>query len=153
MKSCLSLSAIVLTVLHLVPAAAQETAAIPVPVRPIFPGQSLNSAEITTKLFYMPDASRSSYVTNKDQLIGKEALQTLSAGKPIALRLIRLTEDVKKGQPTKAIYSSGTIEIQGKLVPLINGTVGQVVQARNTSSGSVVNAMVMEDGTLLVVEK
>jgi flagellar basal body P-ring formation protein FlgA len=132
---------------------AQEAIMMPVPTRPIFPGQNLDSAEFTSKLFNVWDSARTSYAMQQDQLIGKQAIRTLAAGKPIALRSIRETEDVTKGNPTKAVYTSGSIEIQGLLVPLTGGTVGQVVRARNAASGNIVSAMVMDGGTLLVIEK
>ena len=134
-------------------ALAQDTLSMPVPLRTIYPGQNVDAVDIGKKLFTVPDVSRSTYVLQNEQLAGKEAVRTLAAGKPIPLSFVRTKEDVKKGQPTKAIYNSGTIEIQGMLMPLTGGTVGQVVQARNAASGHTVNALVLDGGTLLVVGK
>jgi flagellar basal body P-ring formation protein FlgA len=132
---------------------AQEAQLMPVPAQTIYPGQSLDAAEFVMKLFNVPDSSRTTYVFAKEQVSGKEAIRTLAMGKPIALRSIRTLEDVKKGVPTKAIYSAGSIEIQGLLVPLSGGTIGQTVEARNTTSGGIVKALIVTGGSLLVVGK
>ena len=134
-------------------ASAQEALLMPVPSRTIFPGQRLDGVNFTVKLFNVWDSARAAYVLQQDQLTGKEAIRTLAAGKPIALVSIQDAEEVKKGQATKAIYKSGDIEIQGMLVPQTGGAVGQTLRARNASSGNTVNAMVLEDGTLLVIGK
>lgn len=126
---------------------------MPVPTRSIFPGESLFASDFILKLFIVNEALRKSYVFEQQQFERMEATRTLQAGKPVLLRWIRTAEDVRKGQPTKTLYSSATIEIQGMLVPLSGGSVGQMVEARNPASGSVVRALVMDDGTLLVPSK
>jgi flagellar basal body P-ring formation protein FlgA len=131
----------------------QEVRLMPVPVVPIYPGQSLEESDFTMKLFSVNEALRKSYVFERHQVIHMQAVRTLAAGRPVLLRFIRTAEDVRKGQPTKAIYASGTIEIQGLLVPLTGGSAGQVIETRNAASGGIVSALVREDGTLLVVAK
>jgi flagellar basal body P-ring formation protein FlgA len=132
---------------------AQEAQLMPVPVRSIFPGESLDDSDFTLKLFNVTDALRKSYAFERNQFIRMEAVRTLVVGKPVLLRSIRTAEDVRKGQPTKAIYTSATVEIQGNLVPLTGGSAGETIEARNPASGSIVRAVVKEDGTLLVLTK
>lgn len=134
-------------------AKAQEAQLMPVPLRPIYPGETLKQSDFTLKLFNVNTAFRTAYVFEPSQFVRMEAVRTLGVGKPVLLRSIRTVEDVKKGQPTKAVYSSSTIEIQGTLVPLSGGSVGDAIEARNPVSGAVVRAIVSEDGTLLVVAK
>lgn len=132
---------------------AQEAQLMPVPLRAIYPGEILESSNFTMKLFNVTPALRASYVFEQNQYERKEAVRTLAVGKPFLLQSIRTAEDVKKGQPTKAIYSSNTVEIQGTLVPLTGGSVGEVIEARNPASGGVVKAIVADGGTLLVIAK
>jgi flagellar basal body P-ring formation protein FlgA len=134
-------------------AIAQEVLLMPVPSQTIFPGQRLDDVKFTVKLFNVWESARSAYILQQDQLTGKESIRTLAAGKPIARVSIQDAEEVKKGQATKAMYKSGDIEIQGVLVPQTGGAIGQTLKARNASSGNSVNAVVLEDGTLLVIGK
>ena len=153
MNRWLPISIVCLTFGMTLTVCAQETLLMPVPVRPIYPGQILDEAEFTMKLFTVPNSSRAVYAFEMQQISSKEAVRTLAEGKPVNLRAIRAIEDVKKGQPTKAVYTSESIEIQGMLVPLTGGSVGQVVEARNAASGGIVKALVIGGGTLLVTGK
>ncbi len=134
-------------------AEAQENRLLPVPIRTIFAGQALIASDITMRLFTVSDQSRRSFVFEQVQLVDMEAARTLAVGKPIALGSLRATEDIKKGQPTKAVYNSGGIEIQGVLMPLTGGSEGQTIEARNASSGGIVKVQVLTDGTLAVIGK
>ncbi len=132
---------------------AQEATLLPVPIGPVFPGQRLDQAGVTEKLFTASAASRQTYVFGRDQLDHMEAARVLQAGKPIPLRSLRLAEDVKKGQAVKAVYNQGSIEIQGLLMPLGGGSSGQMIDARNISSNEIIRARVLPDGSLLVIGK
>lgn len=132
---------------------AQQAQLMPVPVRPIYPGESLKQSDFSMKLFSVSPALRTAYVFDQNQFVHMEAVRTLARGKPVLLKSIRSAEDVKKGQPTKALYSSDTIVIQGTLVPLSGGSVGEAIDARNPASGGVVRAVIVEGGTLLVLAK
>lgn len=132
---------------------ADETLLLPVPMRTVFVGQSLDEAELTVKLFYVSESSRRNYVVENEQLSRMEAARTLPVGKPILLNAIRKLLDVKKGRPVKAVYQSGDIEIQGLLSPTSSGSIGQVIEARNTTSGGIVKVEVSSNGTLMVIGK
>jgi flagellar basal body P-ring formation protein FlgA len=132
---------------------AQNVQALPVPNRTIFPGESLKPSDFVKKLFNVNEGMRQAYAFDENQFDSMETARTLAAGKPVLLRSIRILEQVKKGQPTRAVYSVNAIEIQGTLVPLANGSVGQTVEARNTASGAIVHAVVQQDGTLQVISK
>ena len=153
MRKLFSFSFVLLCVAFAQQARAQDAQLMPVPLRPIYPGESLKQSDFTMKLFNVSPPLKSVYVFNSSQFARMEAVRTLSTGKPVLLKSIRTAEDVKKGQPTKAVYSSDTIEIQGTLVPLTGGSVGEAIDARNPVSGGVVRAVIIEGGTLLVLAK
>ncbi len=135
------------------PGIAGEEVLLPVPESSVFAGQRLSASQFTLKLFIVSHSSRQSYVFDVKQLARMQALRTLVAGKPIALRSLRLIDDVSKGRPTKAYYVSDTIEIQGMVIPLASGSSGEIIDARNAASQEIVKAEVMADGTLLVRQK
>jgi flagellar basal body P-ring formation protein FlgA len=132
---------------------AQNAELLPVPVRSIFPGETLQQSDFAMKLFQVTEAQRLSFAFELGQLQDMEAARTLAVGKPIPLRAIKTVEDVQKGQPAAAIYVADTVEIQGTLVPLTGGSSGQTIEARNPASGSIVRAKVMANGKLMVLAK
>jgi flagellar basal body P-ring formation protein FlgA len=134
-------------------AAAEELTLMPVPLRTIFPGQPLDASEFTMKLFSVPESARQSYVFEKEKILHMEAARSLTAGNPVKLLAIHAIKDVKRGLPTKAVYASGQIEIQGLLLPVTDGSAGEIIETRNMFTHVVVKAEVLPDGTLLVVQK
>jgi flagella basal body P-ring formation protein FlgA len=146
-------SILVFTCICLDMASADDTAWMPVPARPVLPGQSLARVEFVPKLFAVSAISRQNFVFRAEQFEHMEATVVLAAGKPVAIRTLRRVEDVKKGQLTKAVYSIGTIDIEGLLLPLSGGSAGQIIDARNTTSHEIVRAEVLSDGSLRVVRR
>lgn len=132
---------------------ATETLLIPVPLRTIYVGESVNNADLTMKMFSVSETSRKTYAIDVDQFSRMEAARVLIAGKPVSLRSLRNIEDVKKGQQVKAIYFNGVIEIQAMLLPLSNGSIGDVIEAKNVGSGNTVKAQIASDGSLIVIGK
>jgi flagellar basal body P-ring formation protein FlgA len=151
-RRCLDFAASLLLV-STVETSASETLLIPVPVRTIYAGEIVNNADLTMKLFSVSETSRKTYATEVDQFSRMEAARVLIAGKPVSLRSLRNMEDVKKGQMVKAVYLNGVIEIQTTLLPLSNGSIGDIIEARNAGSGNTVRAQIASDGSLIVIGK
>lgn len=134
-------------------AARAETMALPVPTRTIFPGQVIQDADFTRKDFEVSGVAKLNFVISLDQMQDKEAVQVLPVGKAIPLAALAKASAVRKGKETIAHFIASGIDIQGVLSPLRDGIAGQIVPSRNPSSGLIVNALVMADGSLSVSEK
>jgi len=146
------MGAIALTLLGCGQASA-ETMALPVPLRTIFPGQTITDADFVQKEFDVSAVAKLNFVLTVDQTQHKQAAKILFIGKPIPIAAMVKANDVRKGQETIARFSADGIEIQGALSPLSDGVVGQIVPCRNLTSGIIVDALVMADGSLSVSEK
>jgi flagella basal body P-ring formation protein FlgA len=134
-------------------AAQAETMALPVPTRTILPGQLIDDADFSQKNFEVSAVAKLNFVISFDQMRQKEAAKLMTAGKPVPMSAIRKANDVHKGQQTIARFSEDGIEIQGILSPLNDAVAGQIVRCRNPSSGIMVDALVLENGSLSVSGK
>jgi flagellar basal body P-ring formation protein FlgA len=134
-------------------AEAQQAHLMPVPTRIILPGEPLDTSDFTMKLFTASDSLRKSFAFDPKQFERMEASRPLAAGKPVALKALRVSENVKKGQPTKAIYASPNVEIHSILIPQTGGSAGTDINARNPVSGQMIRAKILEDGTLQVIAR
>ena len=83
-------------------------------------------------------------------MIGKVARRTLVAGKPIPNNGFVEPSLLTRGVTTEARFQSGGLTISALVMPLQNGALGAMVQARNIDSGQVITGVVQSDGTLLV---
>ena len=137
-------------VIFLVVPAAAELRSLPVPALTLYPGDRISPDVMAGKVFSVNAANLQSYVIELRQLDGKYARRTLVAGQPIALASIKERDAVQKGITAPAIYQSGGLVITTVLMPLESGAAGQLIQARNTESGLIVQARVGEDGSLIV---
>ena len=130
-----------------------ETMALPVPIRTIFPGQVIQDADFTQKDFEVSAVAKLNFVVSLDQIQNKEAGKILPVGKAIPLVALAKANDVRKGKETVAHFVADGIDIQGVLSPLRDGVAGERIPCRNPSSGLIVDALVMADGSLSVSEK
>ena len=130
-----------------------EIVTMPVPLQTIYPGQPLRPEDFLLKSFSVNDVARQNFAIRIDQLLDKEPVTVLMSGRPIALKSIKQADDVKSGKLTVARFVEDGIEIQGVLMPRQNGSAGQIIEARNPTTGVVLNVMVLADGTLSVAEK
>lgn len=132
-------------------AAATPTAVIlPVPAATIYPGDHISEEMLTEKQFYVQAGRPHSFVEDAAPVIGKVARRTLIAGKPIPNNAFAEPNLLTRGIATEARFVSGGLTISALVVPLQNGALGGVVQARNVDSGQVISGVVQADGTLLV---
>jgi flagellar basal body P-ring formation protein FlgA len=153
MVKCCQLLVSLAVGLTVAPTAQAETMALPVPTRTILPGQLIDEADFSRKNFEVSSVAKLNFVVSLDQMQHKEAARILMAGKPIPISSLTKAKDVHKGQQTIAHFSEDGIDIQGFLSPLNDAAAGQIVRCRNPSSGIMVDALVMENGSLSVSER
>jgi flagellar basal body P-ring formation protein FlgA len=127
-----------------------EQRPLPVPTLTLYPGDRISADVIVDKVFTVNAANLAAYVIDMRQLEGKYARRTLVAGRPIALSTIKERDAVQRGTAAPAIFQSDGLVITTILMPLESAAAGAMIQARNTESGTIVQALVRADGSLLV---
>ncbi len=128
----------------------QSGGLLPVPVSTIDRGELITAGMLTEKHFYYDPDRPLSVITDPGVAIGKAARRTLVAGKPIPANAFTTHELVKRGKPTEARFQLGNLSITATVMPLSDGGIGDLVQARNMDSGRTITGLVSRDGAILV---
>lgn len=149
-RRMLALAAALLAALATPAAADMSGGLLPVPAQTIARGERITSAMLSEKHFFFDRTRPLSVLTDPTEAIGKAARRTLQAGKPIPRNAFREVRLVHRGKPTEARFRNGNLTITAPVMPLGDGGAGDLVQARNISSGRTITGIVAMDGTIEV---
>ncbi len=135
-------------------AAASSAAAgireLPVPAVTIYQNSIIPESAVSERQFHTSPASLAGIALSRDQIVGKQARRRLVAGKPIPLSALGEPIAVRRGQVITAVYTEDGIAISASAVALQDGAEGEVITARNSASGAIVEGVVKKDGSLQV---
>ncbi|XWN32998.1 MAG: flagellar basal body P-ring formation chaperone FlgA [Devosia sp.] len=123
---------------------------LPVPADTIYAGQRVTAAMLAEKHFYFDPNRPLSVLRDPSKAVGKAARRTLKAGKPIPLNAFRAVTLVRRGKPTQARFRHGNLTITSTVLPQSDGSVGDLIQARNLDSGRTITGVVGMDGAIEV---
>lgn len=134
------------------PAAAgdQSGGLLPVPAETIGRGARIAAHMLTEKHFYFDPERPLAVITDPSEAIGKAARRTLVPGQPIPRNAFRQVRVIHRGKPAEARFRMGNLTITATVLPLDDGTVGDLIQARNMDSGRTVTGIVAMDGSIEV---
>jgi flagella basal body P-ring formation protein FlgA len=124
--------------------------ALPVPRATIYPGDTVESSALIDRLFVARTVARGTVFEAHEALVGKVARRTLLPGQPVPINAIRDPYAVNQGKQTLLVFKTEGLTITGTAIALQNGSIGDLVSARNVDSGTVVKGTVQADGTLRV---
>lgn len=127
-----------------------EVLSMPVPAHVMQAGQEMNEGDFYVKDFEVNAVGKANFVTDMGQVSRMMTTKVLAPGRPIPLSVLATPPAVRKGKTTVVHFITDGIDIQGTLMPMEDGTIGELIPARNQSSGVVVNALVLRDGSLSV---
>ncbi len=130
--------------------AAAEIRDLPVPAVTIYPNDIISGTLLVERRFRVTSTSLVGFATSRAGIVGKQTRRRLSAGKPIPLSALGTPLAVRRGATVSASYFEQGFSISTLLVALQDGSVGDVIDARNTSSGTLVRALVQSDGSVVV---
>lgn len=82
-------------------------------------------------------------ITEYAQLKDKISKRHLKQGTPLTFNLLKDRDIVSRGQPIKAIKSSGPIQVEITATALANGHRGELIRIRNERSGQIMKARVI----------
>jgi|694.fasta_scaffold01367_19 flagella basal body P-ring formation protein FlgA len=114
--------------------------------RPINAGQNLTDADIRPQLGELSDLPNG-VLMNKDQAIGRAAIASLAAGRPLRADMLRQPTVVQAGQSVKIVGKGSGFQVTNEGRALTNAVVGQVTQVR-LNSGQILSGVVRADGTV-----
>lgn len=141
--------AVFMPVLGAAPCEAREFV-LPVPRVTIYPGDVIADGMLIDRPFRNQDFDGPGFASEREQLVGKVARQTLLPNQPVSANGVREPHAVKQGQPAVVIFQSGGLVISATAMPLQAGAVGEVISLRNIESGTTIRGVVHADGTVRV---
>lgn len=136
------------------PAHGGDTAAIrslPVPAATIYPGQVISPDQLTTRRFQTTPQSLSGVATEAAQILGKETRRRLIAGRPVSLAALSVPVAIRRGAPAIAFYRESGFSISTPVIALEDGSEGDIIDARATATGAVIQVEVQANGELAVL--
>ena len=114
--------------------------------RPINAGQKLTEADVRGQLGELSDLPNG-VLMDKEQAIGRAAVASLAAGRPLRADMIRQPTVVQQGQSVKIIGTGSGFQVTNEGRALTNAVVGQVTQVR-LNSGQILSGVVRADGSV-----
>lgn len=110
-------------------------------------GQTLTSNDLKLQRINIAKARRG-YYNHLDELVGLAAKRRIRAGQTITPALLEQAMAVRRGEPVKMIANNDGIEASASGEALADGQPGDVIRVRNTRSGKVIDAKVVEAGVV-----
>ncbi|MCH8134687.1 MAG: flagellar basal body P-ring formation protein FlgA [Proteobacteria bacterium] len=90
------------------------------------------------------------YFRSIDRLAGMEVSRSLNSGAIFTINTVKIRKLVQQGQEVMILASGGGVEVRMSGIALKSGAKGELIPIRNLSSGRIIEAMVLQDGTVVV---
>ena len=129
-----------------VPVQIRVVAEYLVVARPINAGQKLTDADVRGQLGELSDLP-SGILMEKEQAIGRTALASLAAGRPLRADMLRQPVAVQQGQSVRIVGAGSGFQVTSEGRALTSAVVGQVLQVR-LNSGQILSGVVRADGSI-----
>ena len=133
-----------------VPARVDILAPVAVATRSLARGAVLQAADISL-LPRNTAALGSGYITDLEQILGKELKRHLNHGAVVRLSNLKAPRAVKRGDALRVEATSGSLLIVAPGIALADGKVGQQIRVRNTDSKRIIKARVVAPGRVEVI--
>lgn len=129
-----------------VPVEIRVVAEYLVVARPIVAGQQLTDADVRGQLGELSDLP-TGILMDKDQAIGRTAIASLAAGRPLRADMLRQSTVVQQGQSVRVVGTGSGFQVTNEGRALTSAVVGQVLQVR-LNSGQILSGVVRADGSI-----
>lgn len=114
--------------------------------RPITAGQKVTDADIRGQLGELSDLPNG-VLMDRAQAVGRAAIVSLAAGRPLRADMLRLPMVVQQGQSVKVVGTGNGFQVANEGRAITSAAVGQVAQVR-LNSGQVLSGVVRADGSI-----
>ncbi len=122
------------------------------PVRDIMRDEIIKADDLEIKKM-RSNRLREDDVISQNQLVGKQAVRTIKAGKPVSKRDIREEIVIRKGQNVLAVYNHKGLQITAKLEALEDGAKGNKIKLLNTKSQKEIFGEVVDKNTVNIMSE
>ena len=132
-----------------VPVSVEAMAEALYTARPVLRGEALVTNSIEVRQVPLQDLPLNA-IRSMDELAGLEASRALSAGTALSLNTLKARQLIKQGQQVVIRASGRGIQVKMAGTALKNGASGELIPVRNSNSGRIVRAAVIDDSTVQV---
>jgi flagellar basal body P-ring formation protein FlgA len=123
-----------------------------VPTQIIYPGEEIDAKRLK-KVEVTNRNLAQGYASDVNQVEGLVTTRTLLPGRTIMVAGLKQPSAVKRGDKILLVFDNGVLRITAAGTPLAEGTVGELIQVRNTDTGVILSGTIMPDRSVLVVQK
>jgi flagella basal body P-ring formation protein FlgA len=123
-----------------------------VPTQIIYPGEQIDAKRLKTVEVTNRNLAQG-YASDIDQVEGLVTTRTLLPGRTIMVASLKQPSAMKRGDKILLVYDNGVLRITAAGTPLADGSVGELIQVRNTDTGVILSGTIMPDRSVLVVQK
>lgn len=117
--------------------------------KPVGPGHTLTSADLTT--IKKPISSMPlGYIGSLSQALGQKTRQSLAPGVLLRPSHLRAGHAVKRGQSVRLVLRRGGLEVESSGESLTDGAIGAWVKVKNAFSGRIVEGRVESAGLVRI---
>jgi len=141
----------ILSLLGVAPAGAAGSELV-VPVRTIYPGETISAAALTMRAFELRDGQVAAFVRLPNTLDGKVARRTVLAHQPIPVQGIEEPRLALVGRQVRIEFREGGLVITTFGSVLQAGSLGDTISVRVLDGGRTVFGVVQRDGSVRVGE-
>jgi flagellar basal body P-ring formation protein FlgA len=131
--------------------AAEGIVEVPVPAKMIYTGQPVTSDMLVMRRFRASSLKHFNYLAAPKDAMGMVAKSTLVPNRPIDVSQLRQPWLIEASRPVRIYFRANGVVIGAEAIPLQSAHAGDIIPARNRSTGRVVSGLVLPDGTLEVV--
>lgn len=117
--------------------------------RDLLPNDKLSGADVSLEKYRL-DKPISSYLRDKDRLRGTQIIKNVSTGKPITADSFVAALVVKLGDPVRIEGRAGNVKIVIAGEARSSGRIGDRIAVRNTQSGTIMQAVILDEGLVKV---
>jgi flagella basal body P-ring formation protein FlgA len=147
-----ALCALVLATLSATAAYADSLGYAVVPTQIIYPGEAIDAKRLRTVEVTNRSLAQG-YAQEIDQIEGLVTTRTLLPGRTIMIAALKQPSAVRRGDKILLVFDNGILRITAAGVPLADGAVGELIQVRNTDTGVILSGTILQDRSVLVVQK
>ncbi len=133
-------------------AACASEAELVVPLRTIYPGETIGASVLGLRGFDLREGQSAGFVRLPDTLEGKVTRRTLLANQPIPVQSVEEPRIALVGRQVRVDYVDGALAISTFGSVLQAGGLGDVISVRILDGGRTVFGTVQKDGSIRVRE-
>ena len=125
---------------------------LPIASRTIYPRDIIGADMLAMRPASPQTVASGLYVETPAEAVGKVARQTLLKGAYIPAQALDVAKLVINGGQVRIVFKAGDIVIVAYGSAMQDGTLGELIRARNSDSGLIVSGVVEADGSIRVGE-